>query len=68
MSDPARGRFFLIGLARLLGLAGVAFGVVLAARATETPTKLIAVALVLAAFWVLATVPRALARRWRSKP
>jgi len=68
MSDPARGRFFLMAGARLAGLAGAAFGLVLAARASETPGKLLGIALVLAALWVVGVVPRALARRWRSKP
>ncbi|OQW41539.1 MAG: hypothetical protein A4S12_08125 [Proteobacteria bacterium SG_bin5] len=67
MSDPARGRFFLIALVQSAGFLGAAFGVVLVARAEATPAKLLGIALVLAALWTGAVVPRALARRWRSK-
>ena len=66
MSDPARGRYFIIAGSRLAGAVGAVFGVVIAARATETLPKVIGVALVLSALWVMAVVPRALARRWRS--
>lgn len=66
MSDPARGRFLLIGLSRLAGAGGTIFGLVIATRASETLPKAIGIGLALAGLWVMAVVPRALARRWRS--
>ncbi|OQW47553.1 MAG: hypothetical protein A4S16_08435 [Proteobacteria bacterium SG_bin6] len=67
MSDPARGRFLLISLVQIGALVGACLGLVLAARAEETLGKVVGIALVIAALWVLGVVPRALARRWRSE-
>ncbi|MBX9881315.1 MAG: hypothetical protein K2X73_05010 [Sphingomonas sp.] len=67
MRDPARGRFLLISLVQIGALVGACLGLVLAARAEETLGKVVGIALVIAALWVLGVVPRALARRWRSE-
>ena len=64
--DPARARWAAIVAVRLAGAAGAVLGVVLLARAGDTPRRVLGVAIVLAALWMMATVPRALARRWRS--
>ena len=64
--DPARNRWLAMTLARVAGAGGAIFGIVLAARATTTNTKLLGIGLVLAALYMIATVPRALARRWRT--
>lgn len=68
MTDPAlaRRRWLLIVLARLVGSAGAVFGVVLAGRAEALAPKLIGIGIVLSALLMIATVPRALAHRWRS--
>ena len=42
------------------------FGVVLIGRAEDWGTRVLGVAVVLAALWFAATVPLALARKWRS--
>lgn len=66
MSDPALGRWGAIVAVRLMGTCGAVLGVVLLARAIDIETKLLALAIVAAALWMIATVPRALARRWRT--
>lgn len=62
----ARRRWFAITLTRLAGTAGAVFGLVLVGRAQETGPKALGVAILLSAMLMIATVPRALARRWRS--
>ena len=66
MSDPALPRWGAIMAVRLAGTAGAVFGVVLLGRARDWPQQALGVAIVAAALWMIATVPRALARRWRS--
>ena len=71
MSDPdatARNRYFALAGTRLAGVAGALLGLVLIARADTLAPKLIGTALVLSAMLMIAIVPRALARRWRSPP
>ena len=64
--QTARNRWLAIVLTRLAGSAGAVFGVVLLARAQDLPAKILGIAIVLAALRMIATVPRALARKWRS--
>lgn len=66
MSDPARGRWLVLTLVRVAGSFGAVLGVILLARTGDTPTQILGIAIVLAALWLIATVPRGLARRWRS--
>ena len=66
--SSARNRWLLIVLARLAGAAGAVRGIVLLARAHDWPTKGLGVAIVLAALYMMATVPAALAHRWRTPP
>lgn len=70
MSDDrtARNRYFMIVGARLAGVAGAVLGLVLIGRAQTTEPKVVGTALVLAALLMIAIVPRALARRWRTPP
>jgi hypothetical protein len=64
----ARNRYFLMVGARLLGVAGAVLGLVLIARGRTTEPKAIGTALVISALLLIAIVPRALARRWRTPP
>ncbi|WP_425228482.1 hypothetical protein [Sphingomonas sp.] len=66
-SDPARGRWFAIVATRLAGTAGAVLGLVLVGRAHDWPVKALGIAIVLAALYLIAVVPRALAHRWRSE-
>jgi hypothetical protein len=71
MSSPdadARNRWLMIVIARLAGAAGAVLGIILLARAHDWPTKGLGVAIVLAALYMMATVPAALAHRWRTPP
>jgi hypothetical protein len=62
------GRYFTMVAARIAGAAGAVLGLILIARATTLPPKVIGTALVLSALLMMAVVPRALARRWRTPP
>ncbi|MGK6322413.1 hypothetical protein ACMGDM_04950 [Sphingomonas sp. DT-51] len=65
-TDPAFARWLTIAGVRLATSFGAILGVVLLARAATLPTRLLGAAIVLSALWVMATVPRALAHKWRS--
>lgn len=64
----ARNRYFLMSLARIGGALGAVFGVVILGRAQTLPPKLLGIAIVLSAMMVMATLPKALAHRWRTPP
>ncbi len=66
MSDPAHPRWMMLSAVRVVGSFGAILGVVLVGRAETTAPKLLGIAILLSALWMLATVPRALAARWRS--
>ncbi|UUL81335.1 hypothetical protein [Sphingomonas qomolangmaensis] len=66
--DPAMTRYFLMVAARIVPVAGALFGLVLLGRAVTLPDRILGMAIVLAAIFVMATLPRALARRWRTPP
>lgn len=65
-TDPARSRWLVIVLVRLTTAAAAILGIVLLGRAEDTPGKVMGGAIFLVAFWSMAVLPRALARRWRS--
>lgn len=67
MSDPALPRWLALAAIRLAAAFGAVLGIVLLARAEDWGTRVLAIAIVLAALWFAATVPLALARRWRSR-
>jgi uncharacterized membrane protein YhaH (DUF805 family) len=62
----ARTRYFLIVLVNLVASAGAVFGLVIAGRAQSGAQQLLGGALLLSALYVMAVVPRAMARRWRT--
>jgi uncharacterized membrane protein YfcA len=71
MTNPdatARNRYLIIATTRIVASLGAILGVLLLARAQDWPTKALGVAIVLAALYMVATVPRALAHRWRTPP
>lgn len=66
VKDPAFGRWATLAGIRIVGAIGGAFGVVLLGRAHDLAGRLIGAGIVISALWMIATVPRALAHRWRS--
>ncbi|MDQ2878897.1 MAG: hypothetical protein M3R41_07460 [Pseudomonadota bacterium] len=71
MTDPAataRNRYLIIAATRIAGSLGAILGVILLAHAHGWPTKVLGIAIVLSALYMIATVPAALAHRWRSPP
>jgi len=64
----ARRRWLAMVGSRIAGSAGAIFGLVLATRAPQLPVKVLGVAITLSAVLMIAVVPTALARRWRSPP
>lgn len=69
--DPERRvrlRWLAITATRIAGAFGAILGIVLVARAATLPPKLLGTAIVASALLMLASVPRALARRWRTPP
>lgn len=64
----ARRRWFTIVATRIVATAGAVFGLVIAGRAGDWTTKGLGVAIILSAIYMMAVVPRSLARRWRSPP
>lgn len=71
MSDPgiaARNRWLVIAATRISGSLGAVLGLILLVRAATAGPKILGVAIVLSALYMVATVPRALALRWRTPP
>ncbi|AOH84442.1 hypothetical protein AWL63_11145 [Sphingomonas panacis] len=67
MNDDAKHWSIIVG-ARLAATAGAVLGLILIARTDAVVPKIIGTALVLSALFMMAVVPRALARRWRTPP
>lgn len=62
----ARKRFFLMTGTNLAAVAGAVLGLLILGRAETTGQSALGIALVLSALYVMAVVPRALARRWKT--
>ena len=66
--DPARTRWLAMVGSRIAGSLGAVFGLVLATRAHDWPTKALGIAITLSALAVIAILPASLAQRWRTPP
>jgi hypothetical protein len=69
MSTPdtqARSRYFAIAATRIIGSLGAVFGLFLVAKGVVWWEKVLGIAIVLSAMYMIATVPRALAHKWRT--
>ena len=64
----ARNRYFLMMGANLVGVAGAVLALLIIGRSHTTELTMLGVALMLASFWVMAAIPKMLARRWRTPP
>lgn len=62
----ARKRYYIMAGINLAGAAGAFLGLLIAGRAVTTPQQLLGGALILSSLYVMAVVPRGLARRWKT--
>lgn len=62
----ARRRYFIMTGANLAGAAGAFLGLLILGRSVTTPDMLLGGALLLASLYIMAVVPRSLARRWKT--
>ena len=62
----ARNRYLAMTAVRIIGSIGAVFGLVVLGRAEDMTTRVLGAAIVLSALYMIATVPRAMARQWRS--
>jgi hypothetical protein len=65
--DPARARFFMLGLVRLGGVVLAFLGISIMSKHWIEPADIIGGALVVLGAIEVLVVPRILARRWRSQ-
>ena len=66
--DPARARFFALGLIRLGGVVMALLGVSIVMKRWIEPADIIGWALIAIAVIDVVIVPQILARRWRTPP
>lgn len=64
----ARNRYFMMIAVQLIATAGAVFGLLLAGWSTRWETTALGGAILIAGLYVIAVVPRAMARRWRTPP
>jgi hypothetical protein len=64
----ARNRYYMMMAVNLAAVAGAVFGLVLAGRSHETWQTVLGGGIVLSGLYVMAVVPRAMARKWRTPP
>lgn len=67
-AGAARTRYFMLVASRIAGVVGAVFGLVLMGRAHTTGPRVLGAAIVLSALFMMATVTRSLARKWRTPP
>lgn len=66
--SQAAARWFALVMVRIAGSAGAVFGLVLLGRAHALVPQLLGGAILISALLMIATVPRSLARKWRTPP
>lgn len=64
----ARNRYYAMVGVNILATAGAVFGLVVAGRAHGWELRVLGGAIVLAALYMMAVVPKAMAHRWRTPP
>jgi uncharacterized membrane protein YhaH (DUF805 family) len=62
----ARKRYYMIAGVNLIATAGAILGLLVAGRSNQWETSVLGGAIILSALYVMAVVPRAMARRWRT--
>lgn len=64
----ARNRYYAMVGVNILATAGAVFGLVIAGRAQGWEMRALGGAIILSALYMMAVVPKAMARRWRTPP
>ncbi|MBO9714485.1 hypothetical protein [Sphingomonas sp.] len=64
----ARNRYFAMAAVNIAATAGAVLGLVIAGRSSSWEGSVLGGAIILSALYVMAVVPRAMARRWRTPP
>ena len=64
----ARRRYYTITGVHLIATAGAVFGLVIAGRSNDWYSTVLGGAIIVSALYVMAVVPRAMARKWRTPP
>lgn len=64
----ARNRYFAMVGVNMLAVAGAVLGLLIAGRAQSWEMTVLGGAIILSSLYVMAVVPRAMARRWRTPP
>ncbi len=64
----ARNRYFLMMGANCIGVAGAVLALLIMGRSHTTELTMLGAVLMLASLWVMAAIPKMLARRWRTPP
>ena len=66
--DPARNRYFAMIGVQFVAVIGAVFGLVLMGRSTNWYLTVLGAAILVAGLYMMAVVPRAMARKWRTPP
>ncbi len=64
----ARNRYYMMMGVNVVAVAGAVFGLVLAGRSDDWGQMVLGGAIVLSALYMMAVVPAAMARKWRTPP
>ena len=64
----ARNRYYAMAGVNLLAAMGAVVGLLVAGRSQSWEMTVLGGAIILSALYVMAVVPRAMARRWRTPP
>lgn len=63
----ARNRYYAMTAVHIVATAGAVFGLVIAGRSPSWEFTLLGGAIILSSLYVMAVVPRAMARRWKTE-
>jgi hypothetical protein len=64
----ARNRYYAMTAVNIIATAGAVFGLVIAGRSPTWGGSILGGAIILSSLYMMAVVPRAMARRWRTPP
>ncbi|MEI9851064.1 MAG: hypothetical protein WDN24_09725 [Sphingomonas sp.] len=62
----ARNRYYAMAGVNIVATAGAVFGLVIAGRSTSWEFTVLGSAIILSSLYMMAVVPRAMARRWKT--